>query len=367
MEADFIDRRAAGSFHASQSAEEILLSPWSETLPTGKAPGIYTIFCKVRGDTLLDSQPETILSVIAPRVLTITASGEKYYDGTRDLPGEAITVTLPEDQIVPGEQVSVSSIEGCCFQQISIGEDLKILPGTVVLSGEDAGNYSVKIASITGTILPRPVTVRAEAGKKHYGQADPEYACRAEGLVPGEQLAGTLSRVPGQDAGTYEITQGSLTEERNPNYRISFQPALFTIRRARPELTLSLSRRSSRPGKTLTVTATARNAESRLAEGSWSQPGALTLSDGSALHYSRNGKWTAQVTVPQNAENSLTYTVKCSDPNYRPAEASASLRISGPGPNPYTGDLILLYGTMLLCSGFLLAAIALWYFKFRKK
>lgn len=38
-----------------------------------------------------------------------------------------------------------------------------------------------------------------------------------------------MERVEGEMAGSYEIKQGTLTEENNSNYEIKFEPGKFTI------------------------------------------------------------------------------------------------------------------------------------------
>ena len=69
------------------------------------------------------------------------------------------------------------------------------------------------------------------------------------------------------------------------------------------------------------------------------------------------GRWTAKYTVPKGAKDSVSFTAALNDPNFSPAEDYGSLKISFPGTNPRTGDLIFLYGTALIVSGLLLAAI----------
>ncbi|SFQ87624.1 hypothetical protein SAMN05216578_11187, partial [Halopseudomonas formosensis] len=101
-------------------------------------------------------------------------------------------------------------------------------------SGAKAGNYFItfdtdnKAVSIT----PRPVTVAAHNHSKAYGDFDPtlSYTVEAQsvgrGLLAGDSLNGELSRVAGEDVGTYVIGQGSLA---NSNYDISFSGAELSI------------------------------------------------------------------------------------------------------------------------------------------
>jgi hypothetical protein len=90
-------------------------------------------------------------------------------------------------------------------------------------------------ASAAARITPRPVTVSANAARKSEGQADPalSYATQAagagSGLVGADVLAGSLTRVAGEIAGSFGILQGSLDDAANPNYRIDYIGALLTI------------------------------------------------------------------------------------------------------------------------------------------
>ena len=85
--------------------------------------------------------------------------------------------------------------------------------------------YSACTAAAEFTISPKAVTVTAEAKTKVYGEADPALTYQADGLVTGEALTGALAREASEDAGEYAITQGTLTNENNPNYTIAFTGA----------------------------------------------------------------------------------------------------------------------------------------------
>ena len=72
---------------------------------------------------------------------------------------------------------------------------------------------------------PKVVTVTADAMIKVFGTADPvlTFTC-PESDIP---FSGALSREKGEDAGTYAITQGTLSA--GDNYLIKFVPANLTI------------------------------------------------------------------------------------------------------------------------------------------
>lgn len=71
-------------------------------------------------------------------------------------------------------------------------------------------------------VAPRPVTVQAERKSKAYGQPDPVLTYTYTNVIEGCPLSGELARTSGEEAGTYSILQGSLTDANNPNYTIAF-------------------------------------------------------------------------------------------------------------------------------------------------
>lgn len=64
---------------------------------------------------------------------------------------------------------------------------------------------------------------------KVYGEADPvlEYDIISGTLVNGDQFSGALTRVPGEDVGSYDILQGTLTI--SDNYDIEFVEGVLNI------------------------------------------------------------------------------------------------------------------------------------------
>ena len=123
--------------------------------------------------------------------------------------------------------------------------------GTAIPTGKDAVGYTVyakyvstdpanrldsEERSYTVSIAPRPITVTADNKSKTYGTDDPEltYTVTTGSLVDEDTLSGELSRKEGEDVreGGYAINAGTLTNDNNPNYDITFVPGTFTITRA---------------------------------------------------------------------------------------------------------------------------------------
>ncbi|NLB86709.1 MAG: hypothetical protein GX793_06580, partial [Bacteroidales bacterium] len=113
-------------------------------------------------------------------------------------------------------------------------------------AGENVGEYQIFYdnfqinpnynLSFFGTenyfeIFPREFTVYAIETSKTYGHSDPyEFDYITEGsLAFNDYLTGQLQRESGENAGTYEILQGSLNILPNSNYDINYISANFEI------------------------------------------------------------------------------------------------------------------------------------------
>src|SRR5205085_148081 len=93
------------------------------------------------------------------------------------------------------------------------------------------------------TITARPVTVTADAQTKVYGDADP--ILTFTGTLHGtDSFTGSLTRVAGENVGTYAITEGTLSA--GSNYALTFVGANLTIS-ARP-VTVSADAKSKTYG-----------------------------------------------------------------------------------------------------------------------
>ncbi|WP_345949992.1 MBG domain-containing protein [Mucilaginibacter sp. PAMB04274] len=107
--------------------------------------------------------------------------------------------------------------------------------GVVTITATQAGNSGYSAAqsvSQTLTINAKAIAVTASAQSKVYGTADPAltYTITSGSLVGTDVLNGTLTREPGENAGTYIIKQGTLA--LNANYALTFQTANLAINKA---------------------------------------------------------------------------------------------------------------------------------------
>ncbi len=151
----------------------------------------------------------------------------------------------PSVQTVTVTAHSLSKIYG--FEDPEFTYTVEGLPAGVALTGsltrtegEDVGTYAITIGTLSAgdkytlifkcgalEITARNVDVKADAASKTYGDADPELTYTVEGLVGNDALTGALARTEGETAGTYEITQGTLSAGNN--YVINFTGSTLTI------------------------------------------------------------------------------------------------------------------------------------------
>lgn len=82
-------------------------------------------------------------------------------------------------------------------------------------------NYTITFETKNFEITPKAITVTADASQtKVYGAADPIFTYTAnEALITGNIFSGSLSRVNGENVGTYNYTIGSLSA--GPNYTVT--------------------------------------------------------------------------------------------------------------------------------------------------
>ena len=90
------------------------------------------------------------------------------------------------------------------------------------------GNYTITYIANNLIIKPRTITITATPQNKTYGDPDPSLTYTiSQALAPGDQFSGSLSRVPGENAGVYGIGQGTLA--LNGNYILNYNGANLII------------------------------------------------------------------------------------------------------------------------------------------
>ncbi|WP_019562259.1 YDG domain-containing protein [Caldimonas manganoxidans] len=180
----------------------------------------------------------TATANITPKALTVSGitANDKVYDGNTTASVTPGTLS----GFVGSETVSIGLATGV-FADKNVGTSKNVTVSYTLVDGTNGGlasNYSLANETLQADIIPRPVTVTADAKSKTQGQSDPALtyttgcgtASSPCGLVAGDTLAGSLSRVPGEAVGSYAIQQGTVDDAHNPNYAIDYVGADLTIR-----------------------------------------------------------------------------------------------------------------------------------------
>lgn len=237
---------------------------------------------------------------ITPKPLTATiTAANKTYDGKKDA-----TVTATVATGITGETLTITGLTGTFADgNVGTGKAVTVVSTGASVAGDTKDNYTINYAETTkANITRRDVSVTADAQKITYGGTEPKLTYTATGLVSGETLTGELVRDIGTDAGTYEIKVGTLTNEKNPNYNITYTGAKLTIDKA-AQTALAIT------GEPVTVTY--GDAAFKLGTTGGSGEGAVTWSATGAVSVDANGK----VTVEKAGDFTVTAT-KAADKNH---------------------------------------------------
>ncbi len=114
------------------------------------------------------------------------------------------------------------------------------------------------------TVSEVAITVTADAKSKKYGEEDPNltYQITSGALIGTDKLTGGLTRVAGEDAGTYVIEQGILS--LSSNYKLTYKSADFTINKAEAIITADAVQNFTYDGTVKNVSAKLNHSETAL-------------------------------------------------------------------------------------------------------
>lgn len=294
----------------------------------------YTFHARIKETANYSASPASTAAITTGKTslegATVTVTGTYTYNGSAQTP--AVEVKLSD---------GTTLVEGTDYV-VTAKNNTNAGTATATITAADSGDFTGQAKMQPNfTIQRKPVTVTPDSGQsKAYGQKDPELRYFAEGLVGGEQLTGSLGRVDGEKQGEYNITQGTVTDEANPNYTITFAEGVnFAITPAQVNLTVTTEPTSQKVNKDVTVTVTAVNGEKDLMASGWDQPDgvAVTGPDGAVVsmkpkgNNSREGTYRIPETTP---EGPITFTVSVDDStgNYRNDDnASANITVTPKG------------------------------------
>ncbi len=185
------------------------------------------------------TQPSTTTASIFTKSISMTGISidDKYYDGTKDA---VISGTPSLSGVVSGDDVSVTGDATATFTDANAATSVNVIVSGYSIIGTDAGNYTLEETSYAASINPVVVVVEANDASKTYGEVDPSlnYTMNSGLLVGGDSFEGSIARVSGENAGTYDITKGSLS--LSDNYSLSFINGTFTIYKAANSIDFTL-------------------------------------------------------------------------------------------------------------------------------
>lgn len=179
--------------------------------------------------------------------LTITANNASMTQG-----GPVPPLTVSYSGFVNGDNASSLTI-----QPIVTTTGTSLSPaGTYPITAIGAVDLNYSISYVGGTLTIDPasgppgggggnppgggvtnITVTAQPETKQYGTADPQLAYTVTGLPNGTTTSiftGSLTRNPGENVGSYAITQGTLTA--GDKYKINYKGNYLTITRAEQQI-----------------------------------------------------------------------------------------------------------------------------------
>src|SRR5207248_1028299 len=228
------------------------------------ADGVTATYSRTVGETV-DGGPYKISATLAPggalsnynityntanftinkKTASVTPNAASKTYGAAD---PAFTGTLVGFLVADGVTASYSR---------TAGETVAGSPYTIsaVLSPAGVlGNYDITYNTADFTINPATLSIAADHKTKTYGAADPGLTYLATGFQFGDTaatvLTGALTRAPGENVGSYAISQGTLVA--NTNYTISFTGHDLVIEAA--TLGITANNQTKTYGNTFTFT-----------------------------------------------------------------------------------------------------------------
>jgi Tol biopolymer transport system component len=131
---------------------------------------------------------------------------------------------------------------------------------SVVFTPADPANHNTAYASVPLTVIPAPLTVRADNSAKVYGQAVPAFTATVTGFVAGDGMASlggvlafSTAANEGSAPGVYPVSPGGVS---SPNYAIAFVAGTLTIAKASTSTALSTTPNPSLNKQMVQITAT---------------------------------------------------------------------------------------------------------------
>jgi hypothetical protein len=172
-----------------------------------------------------DLTAEVSVQVKPSSVLPVITVEDKIYDASQQ-------ATISSCQVVAlaGDELGCS-VNGASFADANVGDNKNVNLGLVLLTGADAAKYVIddNEVGLQADIKKRPISIKAESRSKLVGEADPllTYVIMSGNLVGADQWSGGLTRMSGEELGSYEIRLGDL--KISDNYELQFVGANLVI------------------------------------------------------------------------------------------------------------------------------------------
>jgi len=168
------------------------------------------------GDYVLDASSKSVAARIDARPLAIAAESRAKIYGDAD---PALAYRITAGALLEGDSLSGQVVRAA-------GEDVGSY--AIDASGLANPNYAVSASGAQLIVMPRALVVTADNRSKVYGDADPTLGYRiVQGnLVGNDTLHGSLTRVAGENVGSYAVDASQLA---NGNYLVSVQNGSLSI------------------------------------------------------------------------------------------------------------------------------------------
>jgi MBG domain-containing protein/Big-like domain-containing protein len=212
---------ATGTYAACVTVNPSQVGQWAAAIATYKISTVKDTTTTV-SSSLNPSHygdPVTFTAAVTAGATAVTTGSVTFIEGgTCDAP--STTLSGPTGLGGSGQATFMTSA-------LALGDHT-----IVACYGGATGLFSTSNGSVTQSISTRLVTVTADAQTKTYGDPDPApltYKITSGTLVGTDSFSGELTRVAGENVGTYAILQGALA--LNSNYSLTYVGADLTIKK----------------------------------------------------------------------------------------------------------------------------------------
>ena len=212
--------------------------------------GAYTIEAIYSGDSIYDSNSQSITQTVTPAPLTITADNQtKVY-------GAAVpTLTASYSGFVNDDTPASLTTLPALSTTATVSSDVSGNPYTITASGAIDKNYTISYAAGVLTVTPAGLTITADNQTSVYGAGLPTLTASYSGFVAGDTAANlstpptlTTTATASSHVGSYDISASGAVDS---DYTISYVDGSLTITAA--SLTITADNQTNVYGGTLPI------------------------------------------------------------------------------------------------------------------